>query len=97
MDNTTAHMASAALGLTTQRSFRIASFQVTPNDLLRFATRTFRTHRMKRTISRCEVEAPLLAGFGCSRVLGLTKECFRCSVKPINFVYLIMLPIALPK
>ena len=47
MDDTTAYTASAALDLTTQRSLRIASFQVTPNDLLQFATETFRTNRLK--------------------------------------------------
>jgi nucleoside-diphosphate-sugar epimerase len=43
MDDTAAYTACAALDPTTPRSLRIASFQVTPNDLLQFASETFRT------------------------------------------------------
>jgi nucleoside-diphosphate-sugar epimerase len=43
MDDTAAYTAAAALDPTTPRSLRIASFQVTPNDLVKFASETFQT------------------------------------------------------
>lgn len=43
MDDTAAYTALAALDRSTPRSLRIASFQVTPNELVKFASETFRT------------------------------------------------------
>ena len=43
MDDTAAYTAAAALDPTTPQSLRIASFQVTPNDLVKFASETFQT------------------------------------------------------
>lgn len=43
MDDTAAYTAAAALDPSTPRSLRIASFQVTPNDLVKFASETFQT------------------------------------------------------
>ena len=43
MDDTAAYTSAAALDPATPRSLRIASFQVTPNDLARFASETFQT------------------------------------------------------
>ena len=43
MDNTAAFTAAAALDPTTPQALRIASFQVTPNDLVKFASETFGT------------------------------------------------------
>ena len=41
MENTASYTAAAALDPATPRSLRIASFQVTPNDLVKFASETF--------------------------------------------------------
>ena len=43
MDDTAAYTAAAALDPTTPRALRIASFQLTPNDLVKFASQTFQT------------------------------------------------------
>ena len=43
MDDTAAYTAAAALDPTTPQSLRIASFQVTPSDLVKFASETFQT------------------------------------------------------
>ncbi len=43
MDDTAAYTAAAALDPTTPQSLRIASFQVTPNDLVKFASEAFQT------------------------------------------------------
>lgn len=43
MDDTAAYTAAAALDPATPPSLRIASFQVTPNDLVKFASETFQT------------------------------------------------------
>jgi len=44
MDDTAAYTAAAALDPTTPQSLRIVSFQVTPRDLVKFASETFQTH-----------------------------------------------------
>ena len=43
MEDTAAYSAAAALDPTTPRSLRIASFQITPSDLVNFASATFQT------------------------------------------------------
>ena len=43
MDDTASYTAAAALDPTTPQSLRIASFQITPTDLVKFASETFQT------------------------------------------------------